>query len=85
MTPIDAFVSISFDQVWLGAFGVTAIALSQNLRESVRKWAPVFGLLAQPGWFYTTWTHGQWAIFALSIFYTAAWLAGLRTYWFKRR
>jgi hypothetical protein len=85
MTPIDAFLSISFDQVWLGAFGVTAIALSQDSRERARRWAPIFGLISQPAWLYTSIEHGQFAIAALTLFYTWAWFKGVRTYWMKGR
>lgn len=72
------------DQIGIGIFGVAAIALSQDSREKVRRWACICGLCAQPFWFYTTATHGQWVIFGLSVFYTAGWLRGIRTYWLKR-
>jgi hypothetical protein len=74
---------IGFDQIGIAVCGVTAIALSQSSRDEVRRWACLFGLAAQPFWFWTTATHGQWAIFALSFFYTAAWLKGVRTYWWR--
>jgi hypothetical protein len=64
--------------------GVAAIWLSQHGEDRVRRWACIFGLCAQPAWFYTTAVHEQWGIFAVSFLYTAAWLRGLRTYWFTK-
>jgi len=43
----------------------------------------VFGLLAQPFWFYATWQAEQWGIFALSFLYAASWLRGLWTQWVR--
>lgn len=72
------------EQIGIALCGVTAVFLSQDKRESWRKWACIFGLMAQPFWFYTTWTHGQWAIFGLSFLYTYSWLRGLKTHWFTK-
>lgn len=71
------------EQIGIALFGVAAIRLSQDERERVRRWACVCGLLAQPCWFYATYTAGQWGIFALCFFYTWAWCKGVRTYWWK--
>lgn len=73
-----------WDQIGIGLFGVSAIALSQDAREKVRRWGCICGLAAQPFWFYTTATHEQWVIFGLSVFYTLGWLRGVRTYWLRR-
>lgn len=72
------------EQIGIAVCGVTAVFLSQDSRESWRRWACIFGLIAQPFWFYTTYIHGQWAIFALSFFYTYSWCRGVHTYWFPR-
>ena len=71
------------DQIGIALFGVAAIRLSQDHRLSVRRWACISGLMAQPFWFYTTFIHQQWVIFALSFFYTWGWLKGVQTYWLK--
>lgn len=71
------------EQTFIAVFGVSAVFLSQDRRASVRRWAPVLGLLAQPFWFYATWKAGQWGIFALSFFYAAGWLRGLWTQWVR--
>lgn len=71
------------EQIGIAIFGVAAIWLSQDARESVRRWGCIAGLCAQPFWFYTTATNGQWGIFALSFLYTWSWCKGVRTYWLK--
>jgi hypothetical protein len=53
--------------------GVIAVWLTQDKRESWRRWAPIFGLLAQPFWFYAAWKAEQWGIFAITTLYTYAW------------
>lgn len=69
------------DQIALGVLGGSAILLSQHRDVNKRAIAPILGLLAQPFWFYTTYTHQQWAIFGLSFFYTYAWWTGFKLHW----
>lgn len=71
------------DQVFIGVFGVISIWLTNDPRESVRRWACIAGLAAQPFWFYATWKAGQWGIFALAFVYTAAWVRGAWHQWVK--
>lgn len=73
------------DQIALGLLGVTAVRLSQDHRENVRRFACLFGLAAEPFWFYATWQAEQWGIFALCFLYSWSWLKGLQTHWLKRR
>lgn len=68
-------------QIGIAVFGVAAIWCSQDPRRSVQRWACVLGLLAQPFWFWTTFVHEQWGIFALCFFYAYSWWRGVRTYW----
>jgi hypothetical protein len=70
-------------QLALGILGVIAIYLSQDSRVSVRRFACLFGLAAQPFWFYATYVAEQWGIFALCALYTLSWLKGVRTHWMK--
>lgn len=65
-------------QLGIAIFGVLAVWLSQDTRLQRRKWAPVFGLIGQPFWFYAAWTSQQWGIFALCFLYSASWARGLR-------
>lgn len=71
-------------QLAIGLFGVTAVFLSQDPRISRRCYACLFGLAAQPFWFYTTWQAHQWGIFALSFFYTFSWARGFVAHWIRR-
>lgn len=76
---------MSYDQIAIGIFGVTAIFLSQSALESRRRWACILGLCAQPAWFYAAWHASQWGIFGLSFLYTASWLKGFYTHWIAPR
>ena len=68
-------------QIFIALFGVTAVALSQSLLATRRRWAPVFGLIGQPFWFYAAWESQQWGIFALCLLYTLSWGKGFYTSW----
>lgn len=59
----------------LGTFSILLIARKN-------KWGLVLGLCAQPFWFYTTYTHGQWGAFTLSVIYTLSWMYGIHV-WFR--
>lgn len=72
------------EQFMLGVFGITAVWCSQSPHHSVRRWACIAGLIAQPFWFYATWKANQWGIFLLSFVYTAGWMRGLHTYWWRQ-
>lgn len=65
------------EQVGIAVLGVTAIYMSQSKDKTVRRWAPVVGLMAQPFWFISAWQSEQWGIFVLCICYTLAWAKGL--------
>lgn len=71
------------DQVAIGVCGVTSVFLSQAKLRHVQRWACIFGLCAQPFWFYATWTAGQWGIFGLSFIYTFGWMRGVYNFWIR--
>ena len=71
-------------QIGIALFGLTAIWLSQSPHLPHQRYACVFGLCAQPFWFYAAWTAGQWGVFVLCIFYTFAWVRGVKIHWSKR-
>ena len=48
------------DQLAILVTGVIAVWLTQHKRECWRRWACIFGLLAQPFWFYAAWKAEQW-------------------------
>ena len=74
--------AIVLDQIAILLTGVIAVWLTQDKRVSWRRWAPIFGLLAQPFWFYAAWKADQWGIFAIATLYTYAWARGVWTHWF---
>ena len=72
---------MSIQEALLTFLSLLAIYCAIDPKQSKRRYAPVFGLLAQPFWFYTTYQAQQWGIFVLSIAYTLLWLKGLYTAW----
>jgi len=68
-------------QIFIGCCGVTAVFLSQSKSFKRRRWACIFGLVAQPAWFYETWEAQQYGIFALTWVYFANWLRGFWNHW----
>ena len=71
------------EQIGIAICGVAAVFLSQDARESWRKWACVFGLAGQPFWFMATFKAEQWGIFALCFLYAYSWARGIKTFWMK--
>ena len=69
-------------QVGIGIFGCSAIWLVGR-KESWRKWGYLLGLCGQPFWIYTTVTHQQWGILALSVWYAYSWAQGVWNYIIK--
>jgi len=73
------------DQIAIAVLGALAAWLSQARGAKARRWAPVFGMLGQPFWFYASWQAQQWGIFAVSVLYALAWMKGLWVYWIAPR
>lgn len=71
-------------QIGIALCGVTAVWLSQDRRENVRRWSSVFGLAGQPFWIAETIAAHQWGILALCALYTWSWWRGFRTHWLKK-
>lgn len=62
---------------------LSAVAIAMvNLGPSDRWrfWGNVFGLVAAPLWFHTSWVARQWGQFILSFAYLAIWIAGVVKY-----
>ena len=72
------------DQIAIALTGVVAIWLSQDGRDEFRRYACLFGMAGQPFWFYSAYQAEQWGIFVLCIFYTYAWLKGVKLHWYDR-
>ena len=73
------------EQLVIAFTGVVAIWLSQDARESRRKYACIFGLIGQPFWIYSAYVSGMWGIFILSFFYTFAWYKGFKANWLSKK
>ena len=72
---------MGLDQIGITFSGVIAVWLTQDKRATWRRWACIFGMLAQPFWFYAAWKAEQWGIFAMCTLYTYAWARGLWIHW----
>jgi hypothetical protein len=74
---------MGLDQIGITLSGVIAVWLTQDKRATRQRWACIFGMLAQPFWFYAAWRAEQWGIFAMCTLYTYAWARGLWTHWLR--
>lgn len=72
------------EQIGIALTGATAVFLSQDRRESWRRWACIFGMAGQPFWFYATFKAEQWGMFALCVLYALAWARGIKTHWLTK-
>lgn len=69
------------EQIGILVLSAVAIALVDHADGTQwRFWGNVIGLTAQPLWFVSTWRHGQWGMFFLTVFYTGIWSAGVYRY-----
>lgn len=73
------------EQLAIAFLGVSAAWLSQDARESRRRWACVLGLIGQPFWFWATYRAQQWGILALCFVYAWAWFRGFRLRWMTKK
>lgn len=71
------------EQILIACTGGVAIWLTQQKRESWKKFACLFGIVGQPFWFYSSYTNEQWGIFLLCFFYTYSWALGVWDNWLK--
>lgn len=71
------------EQAIIAACGMASIWLANDPRPNWRRWACIIGLAAQPAWMYSSWTAGQFGIFALSFVYSAGWARGIWNQWVK--
>ena len=72
------------EQIAIAFTGVIAIWLSQDSKESRRKFACIFGIIGQPFWFYSAWQAEQWGIFTLCFLYTYSSIKGFKTNWLNK-
>lgn len=62
---------------------VLAMWLTQQNNESLKKYAPIVGLIGEPCWLYSTYQTAQWGIFALSVVFMFIWAQGLYNHYKK--
>lgn len=68
-------------QVCVFLFGVSAIFVVGMKNERTRRWGYILGLAAQPFWYYTFITNGQYILVGVNIAYTFSWINGVRNHW----
>jgi nicotinamide riboside transporter PnuC len=76
---------MSYDQILLLCFSGLSIFFISGKQPII---GFCFGLFGQPLWFYTSWTHGQYAIVILSLWYTFCHWRGIRREyrkWFREK
>lgn len=71
------------DQIGIALTGVTAIFLSQSKRDSLRRYACLFGIAGQPFWIWSAMKADQWGVLVLTALYTLAWAKGVWTNWIQ--
>lgn len=47
------------------------------------RWGYIVGMIGQPLWFYTTYTHGQWGMFLTTCWFTYCYYKGIKNYWLR--
>lgn len=72
---VSAFEQLG--QVIILLSGGLSIWMTQAGREGVRRFACVVGMVGQPWWLWSAWSHAQWGQFAVSVLITFAWLRGV--------
>lgn len=72
---------MSIDQIGIIFTGVIAVWLTQDKRQSWRRWACIFGMVGQPFWFYAAYNAAQWGVFIVCFLYTLSWARGIWTNW----
>lgn len=65
-------------QIPLAVFSLIATWCFTSKDARVKKWGPLFGLAAQPFWFYAAYVAGQWGMVLLSVVYTSLYVNGIR-------
>jgi hypothetical protein len=73
------------DQLAIMLTGVISAWVLNAPGVRVRRWGCIIGLIGQPAWFWSTWSHAQWGMFAVTVGYTAAFLRGVWVLWVRPR
>jgi hypothetical protein len=68
-------------QVVLATFGLASLFMALDARPTLRRWAPLVGLVGQPAWLLFAWGLDAWGMFAVSVAYTLVYLRGAWVQW----
>jgi len=74
---------MDFSQIVIFIFGSLSIWFVSR-KEKWKRWGYIFGMIAQPFWFYVSIENKQWGIVAVSFIYTYSWGMGIYNYWIKK-
>ena len=71
------------EQIGIMCTGVVAVWLSQDSRESWRRYACLFGMAGQPFWIMAAYGAEQWGILVMTMLYTYSWARGVWNNWLR--
>lgn len=71
------------EQIIIGITGLIAAWLTQQKRESWKKYACLVGAFGQPFWIYFAYTGEHYGILVMSVFYSGVWVMGIYNNWIK--
>lgn len=67
-------------QAWIIITTVVAqVLLTTDTRY--QRWGAVLGLIGQPAWIYSTWSHGQFGMFAVALIFCALYVNAIFRQW----
>lgn len=69
-------------QLCIAIIELIAVYLMQHNQYS--KYSSFFGMLAQPFWFYSSYTHNQWGMFFICCLFTLLWIKNFKHHWIDK-
>lgn len=70
----------AFLQAWITLTAIAAL-LMFTLKGRWACWAPLVGLIGQPAWIWSTFFHGQYGMFVVSLAFTLIYTWGVWREW----
>lgn len=68
-------------QAWIMILGPIAIFLVNGKTAKARMYGAIIGAVSGLGWYTQMWLHDQWLLLPMHLFYTAAWIRGIRNHY----
>lgn len=75
---------MTFDQLGIAFFGITAMHFGLGVDVRLRRWAPIIGLCGQPFWAWHAWRTGSLGIAILVAAYIVVYINGWMVQWTGR-